>query len=654
MAKRKKKGPGRGRRGAPFDPVTGQFLRTKTAPSQPAASTAPAPAAVVIVESPAETVEQVKQEVSGFRKALMQTAGDLGVDRSEIQDALLDGLRKTAEDIVRQNKEIFGEKLEKTVDQSAAYEIFDAVVRLSEEAATAKTVEQKRKILQRLQTYKKVAQNVFAGGGKQAEVARALIDMIEKIEKPLSKETGIKAAAKEKISDYMKMLPEKMAAKIPLVGGMLSRSLQRRRERKEEEAEALATLTEEISKAGRTSLYGRGGGIEIGSSPSSADMTGTEPPIPGGTPVSQLGAVGGRGFNKDAVVTLKAILLNIKEIRDLMFERYDPAKEELEKEESAREEENRKQSFLRKLLSGKSKSGGAAPAAEGEGGGMVSSILKFLGMEGLGTALMSTITSTLTPILASLGAAIGSLAMTIGGAVASAATAVGGAAMVAAPWVAAAGAGTAIGLGAAWLINKGIDEMFGTDLSDRMFEADTWTFGDAMRDAEREEQGRKIAEEQARQTSTPEYIQRVSQDPRMLPKLVSDKKITGTEALSALADYEQKYGPGEDTKAIRERILSIDPTAQDLSAPISPADGSVKGEVVPAGEKNITQQTLNMLEQSQDALAAETMGPPSPVGVNTVVAPTTNNSSTTINNNSGNTGVRNNDPTLKAAERASL
>ena len=140
-----------------------------------------------------------------------------------------------------------------------------------------------------------------------------------------------------------------------------------------------------------------------------------------------------------------------------------------------------------------------------------------------------------------------------------------------------------------------------------------------------------LSEEQVAATSTPEFIQRVSADPRMHPKLVSDKKLTGTEALSALAKYEQQYGPGEDTKAIRERIMALDPTAIPPVSSAGSADGSVKAEIVPAGEKNITQQTLNMLEQSQDALAAETMGPPSPVGVNTVVAPTTNNTSTTIN-----------------------
>jgi hypothetical protein len=769
-----------------------------TAPAAAAPATVAAPAVAVAVPSgPTATPEEVTQELSGFRKALMQTMKDLGGEQTQIQDALLDGLRKTAEEIVQQNKDIFGEKMEKTVDQSAAYEIFEKVVDLSEQAAKARTVEEKRKILQRLRTFKRVTQNVFKGGGKHGEIAKKLLDIIDKIEEPLSKETGIRAAAKEKISDYMKMLPEKMAAKIPLVGGMISRSLQRRREQKEEEAQALSTLTEEISRAGRTSLYGRRGGSEIGPTLTTPDMgmgMGTaEPPIPGGTTVAEItntkGAKG--GFDKSAVVTLKAILLNVQDIKKLLFDQYDPEDQELKAEEASREEENKRINALQKMkgLFG-GKGGGAGGATTGESGGFISSILDFFGLGNLSSILGSaastigSLVSSLGPMLSGIATTLGGLATTVAGAVGSVVTTIGGAAAAAAPWVAAAAAGAALGLGAAWVVNKGIDAVFGTDLSDRMFDSDTWTFDDARRDAEREELGAKITAEHERQTSTPEYIQRMSEDPRMLPKLVSDKKLTGAQALESLTKYEMQHGPGEDTKAIRERILQLDPSARNEVMPVEgmnngtvegmdngtvegmdngtvegmdngtvegmdngtvegmdngtvegmnnrtvegmnngtvegmnngtvegtrreriwresilqldpsarnevmpvegmdnrtvegtrrerilqldpsarnevmPVEGmdngTVKGTIVPPGEKNITQQTLNTLEQSQDALAAETMGPPAPIGMNTVVAPTTNNSNTTINNNSGNSGVRNNDPTLKAAERASM
>lgn len=607
--------------------------------------TPPPAAAMAVPTGPTVTRQEVEQEVSGFRKALMQTVKDLGGEQSEIQDALLDGLRKTAEEIVQQNRDIFGDKFEKTVDQSAAYEIFEKVVNLSEQAATAKTVEEKRKILQRLQTFKRVAQNVFSGGGKQAQIAAKLIELIEKIEEPLLKETGIKAAAKEKITDIMRKLPETLAAKIPLVGGILSRSLQRRREKKEEEADALASITEEISRAGRTSLYGRrgGGGEGIGPTPS-------EPPIPGGTPVSELGMGMGRGgLGANAATTLGALLLNVQDIKKILLESYDPEDEELREEESRREQENQQSRMLdrlRGLFGGRGRTP-APGAAGGEGGGIVKSILDFFGLGKL-ASIFGSVGSTIGGIAGQLGSMVsglagtmGSLAMTVGKMAMGAVGSIGSAAAAAAPWLGAAAVGSGIGTGAAYVINKGIDKIFGTDLSERQFQEETYTFSDVSRDIEREELGKQIVAEQERQANTKEVIEATAQDPRMLPKLVGEKKLTGTEALSALQGFEDKYGIGEDTEAIRKQIMEMDPSA-------APAT------IVPSEGKNIAQQTLSRLEQSQDALAAETMGPPVPTGGNTVVAPTTNNTSTTVNNNSGNLGVRNNEPTLKAAERASL
>ena len=603
------------------------------------------PVAMAVPTGPTTTPNQGQQQVSGFRKALMQTVQQMGGEQSEIQDALLDGLRKTAEEIVQQNRDIFGDKFEKTVDQSAAYEIFEKVVDLSEQAATARTVEQKRKILQRLQTFKRVAQNVFGDGGKQAQVAQKLIEIIEKIEQPLLKETGVKAAAKEKITDIMRALPEKMAAKIPLVGGIISRSLKRRREKKEEEADALASITEEISRAGRTSLYGRGRGGETGIGP-----TPSEPPIEGGVPASELGVLGGGGMDRGATNTLGALLVAVQDIRRILLENYDPEDEELRQEEARREEEDRQSDMMNRMRGLFGARGGrpaTGAAAGGEGGGLIKSILDFFGLGKLANifgALGSTvggIATRLGSMLSGLSATVGSLAMTVGRMALGTASAIGSAAAAAAPWITAAGVGAGIGTGAAYVINKGIDTIFGTDLSERQFQKETYTFSDVTRDRERKELGKKIVAEQKRQANTKEFIESAAKDPRMLPKLVGEGKLTGNEAMNALKSFEAEHGIGEDTQEIRKRILQMDPSA-------------AQGSIVPSGEKTIAQQTLAQLEQSQDALAAETSAPQMPMGGNTVVAPTTNTTNTTINNNSGNTGVRNNEPTLKAAERASM
>jgi hypothetical protein len=657
MARGKKKGSGRGRRGAPIDPATGRFLKTKTtsATTTTTTVTAAAPTATAVPIGPTVTPEQVKEEISGFRKALLQTMRDLEGTESEIQDAVLDGLRKTAEELVTKNQEIFGSKSEKTVDQSAAYEIFDAVVSLGEQAAKARTVEQKRKILQRLRTFKKVAQNVFKGGGKQAEIASKLMDMIAKIEEPLVRETGMKAAAKEKISDYLKELPEKMAAKIPLVGGMISRSLQRRREGKEEEAAALSSLTEEISRAGRTSLYGKSGGGSIGPTPSGIDATEppipgvstatAEPPIPGGSTVAEItGSGGGKGFNRQAVTTLGAILANVVDIKKFLMDRYDPAEEELKNEEARRENENSKKSMMDRMkgLFGK---GGKAGTGEKAGKGMFDwlletggSLLSWLG-ETLGLASLGT-------IIAGVATTIAELAVTIAAGVGALATAIGGMAVAAAPWIAAGAGGAALGLGAAWMINKGVDMAFGTDLSERMFEADTWTFGDMRRDAAREEMGKRIAEAQKRQANSPEVIRNMSKDWRNLPKMVQDKKISGTEALNSLSLFESQNGAGPDTESVRQRILQLDPNAKETTP---------RGSIITNTANNPAQQTINALDQANDQLKADKLETSTVSGGNsTVIAPTTTNNNTTVNNNSGSSGVRNNDPTLKAAERATM
>lgn len=665
MAKGRKKASGRGRRGAAYDPATGRFLKTKTtsATTTTTTVTAAAPTPAAVPTGPTVTPEQIKEEISGFRKALMQTMKDLEGSESEIQDAVLDGLRKTAEELVTQNEDIFGKRSEKTVEQSAAYEIFDAVVGLSEQAAKARTVEQKRKILQRLRTFKKVAQSVFKGGGKQGEIANKLMEMIAKIEEPLMRETGMRAAAKEKIGDYLKELPEKMAAKIPLVGGMISRSLQRRREGKEEEAAALSTLTEEISRAGKTSLYGKGGGGSIGPTPSGMDAmeppilgasTGTtEPPIPGGSTVAEM-AGGGRGFNRQVVTTLGAILANVIDIKKLMIDRYDPASEELKNEEARREAENSKKGMLARLKGLMSSSG------KGKGESKAASLMEALGIDKLmgdigKSAIGGAIGGMVGPALGALAAGLGTFVFStlpywLGYLVGTITTAITALISAIVPAIVAS-VGAALGLGIAWLVNKSVDKIFGTDLGERMFDENTWaplwkTPDDVLKDRAFAQSEADESLKMQKATGSMEYIERASQDPRRLPDLVKGKYMSGKKALAALSAYEQQYGAGADTEEIRKRIIQLDPRT---TGSISP------NAVVVPSINNQSNSMINNLNQANENLRmTELVGPPAPGGGNTVIAPNTTNNNTTINNNSGNSGVRNNDPTLKAAERATM
>jgi hypothetical protein len=425
MAKKSKKGPGRGRSASEKDPATGRFKTKTTSATTTTTTVTAAPSAPAAAPAgPTVTPEQITEEISGFRKALLQTMNDLGGEQSELQDAVLDGLRQTAEVLVSENENIFGKRYDKTVDQSAAYEILESVVRLGEMAVRAKTVQEKRKILQRLQTYKKVTNKVFGtGGGRESAIAGKILEMIAKIEKPLSKESGIKAAAKEKITDFAKKIPERMAAKIPLIGGILSRSLQSRRERKEEEAEALSTLTGEISQAGRTSLYGRRGGIGTEPSPSAMGEIETSP-IPGGTPLSKIisggestGGFGGKGI----INTLSSILSQVKDIKSILVDQYDPAQEELKKEEAKREAEDKLTDILKSIKGGKeapkageeAKKGGILESLSslfsGGIGGAVQGILASL--SGMATTVASTLAGLALPALGVMAAAAGGAAV---------------------------------------------------------------------------------------------------------------------------------------------------------------------------------------------------------------------------------------------------
>ena len=210
--------------------------------------------------------------------------------------------------------------------------------------------------------------------------------------------------------------------------------------------------------------------------------------------------------------------------------------------------------------------------------------------------------------------------------------------------------GAAIGLGGAYLVNKGIDSLFGTNLSEKMFESDTWTFGDVERDRKRAELDKKVEAAHQAAVSSPDYIKRAAQDWRRLPELVQKKDITGTEALKILSDFESQNGAGPDTEGVRKRIKEIDPSAIETTLP--PLPPIPTGTIIPNVGNNPSQQYLNNLEQGRDALRSETTNA---VGgsVNSVVAPQTTNNNVTVNTPQP-SGVRNNDPTLKAAERGSM
>ena len=154
--------------------------------------------------------------------------------------------------------------------------------------------------------------------------------------------------------------------------------------------------------------------------------------------------------------------------------------------------------------------------------------------------------------------------------------------------------GTLIGGGLAYAINSVIDAAFGTNQAELMLQSDTYTGADIKRDAKFDRDVKISEAKQKKEMSTPEYISQMSKDPRNLEKLVSEKKITGEQALAKLAEFEQKNGAGADTDVIRENITNT------MNAKPLVEDGKTK----PAKIANATSGSTTAVKAGESATAA--------------------------------------------------
>jgi hypothetical protein len=393
-----------------------------------------------------------------------------------------------------------------------------------------------------------------------------------------------------------------------------------------------------------------------------------EPPIPGGSTVAEItGGGGGKGFNRQAVTTLGAILANVIDIKKLLIDRFDPAQEELKNEEAKREDENSKRGLLAKLkglmggggskgkpeskslmqslgldkLLGDAQSGAISGAAGGAAGaatgGLMGTLSKGLKWLWVGIIVPFLELKWLPLVGRILGILVGNLMIAVTTSAVSAII-----------------AGGLLGFGAADLVLRGVDAIFGTDYTDYL-EGDHGYGGLIGLDEAREQYfDRKGAEANARikeQQYSATYINAAAKDPRMLPMLVSTpgNGFTGKDAISVLNEYEAKYGVGSDTIAIRKRIIELDPKANE--GIVTP-----NATIVPSTNNQSNMMINDLNKSTSDLKWTEGVGLQNITtpGNGTIIAPNTTNNNTTVNNNSGNNGVRNNDPTLKAAERATM
>jgi hypothetical protein len=604
-------------------------------------------------------------ETINFLQAMLNERKAMGIETSELEEYVVgtaqkQGMRSVVETFIAENREQFNQD---DPAGAAAYELMKEAVVLSEASMKA-SFDDAKKIYAQLQFIRKVAANAK---GKNAALAKQMEDIIAPVEAQLKKRTSFAAFIKDKAESFKKTLPERLAAKVPVVGGLLSGFLRDKREAQESIEMLSGRIQENVSRGGQ-----RGTDLDIGGvgSPRRGGGTG----MMGGTRASDIPGLDVGGAGKGIPSTLGAIYKEVTKIRSIIESKFAPVESDAT-ELKAREAE------LEGKTGGKvSEKAIKMVTGEKGGGGFLSSLLSNLFGSGLGTLLANGLLA-LGPMIIGAIAAIGPALMVAIAGLGTAIAAIGSTLLTVAIPALVATVGAAIGGGLAWLINSGIDAIFGTNLAELMMEKDTYTFGDVDRENKIAEQGKAADARIEAQRNTPEYIAAMSQDPRMLPKLISDKKITGSQALDALGAYESKYGAGDDTASIRNQILQVDPSATSTNigkfAAVNAAQSATAAATIPsvsagtgsavasdqattvgvlsASTPNTTAgKMLSQYSAEQAALSsAQAAGTATPAG-------TVNNSSVNtrvsnvVNNFNDDLRIRNNEPTQKQMQTFSL
>jgi hypothetical protein len=197
-----------------------------------------------------KTPEQVSDEKIakqiGLLEALNKQRQSMGFETTELEDYVVGmgkqrGVRSVVEDYIRANREKFN-----TNDPAgaAAYELMEEAVGLSEASLDASQEEAKR-IYARLNFIRELAKKTQ---GDQTDVAKKLDEIIAPVEQQLKKKSSFKEFLKEKATDFKKTIPERLAAKIPVVGGLLGEFLQKKRQAREDIERYTGALQKQIAR----------------------------------------------------------------------------------------------------------------------------------------------------------------------------------------------------------------------------------------------------------------------------------------------------------------------------------------------------------------------------------------------------------------------
>lgn len=622
--------------------------------------TPPIAAAKDVAVSDAAVAEKIN-----FLQAILNERKAMGIETSELEEYVVgtaqkQGMRSIVETFISENREQFNQD---DPAGAAAYELMKEAVVLSESSMKA-SFDDAKKIYAQLQFIRKVAANAK---GKNSAIAKQMEGIIAPVEAQLKKRTSFAAFIKDKAESFKKTLPERLAAKVPVVGGLLSGFLRDKREAQESIELLSGRIQEQVSRGGQ-----RGKDLDIDDAEQPRKSGGAG--MMGGTRASDIPGLDVGGAGKGIPSTLGSIYKEITKIRTIIESKFAPVESDAT-ELKAREAE------LEAKTGGKvSEKAIKMVTGEKGGGGFLSSLLSNLFGSGLGTLLSNGLVA-LSPIIMGAVGAIGTALMAAIAGLGTAIAAIGSALLAVAIPALVATVGAAIGGGLAWLINSGIDAIFGTNLAELMLEKDTYTLGDIDRENKITEQGKAADARIEAQRNTPEYTAAMSQDPRMLPKLISEKKITGSEGLDILSSFESKNGRGEDTDAIRARILEIDPKAVGSNigsfAAVNAAQSATAAATIPSMASAATSSTgsdqstsvgvisssspnttagkmLNQYSAEQAALSNAQSAGTATAGGTVNNSSMNSNVSNVVNNFNDDLRIRNNEPTQKQMQTFSL
>ncbi len=200
----------------------------------------------------AESTQQIENQI-GIIEALIQQRKEMGFgDSSELENLVLGGKDKRG---VRSILEQYKKDLDtKDPASIAAGVMLEEAAKLSEDSLSA-SQEDAAKIYKKLKFLRQVAEKTK---GKQSELVKDLSKIIEPIEAQMKKRASLGTFIREQATSFRRRLPESIAARIPVIGGVLSDFLRQKRTSKEELEKYSEDIQEKISQ-------GRIGGSRLSS-----------------------------------------------------------------------------------------------------------------------------------------------------------------------------------------------------------------------------------------------------------------------------------------------------------------------------------------------------------------------------------------------------